>query len=152
MRVGTLTIIARSGRRNRLATLGSMTSLSAAMSNCSIAISLVALRHSSIEILPSAYTGTVPRYSNRLPGRPAHLPSAEKMVVHMKYCLAGVGAGIDDDAKSALGDSQVLGQLPGYLKNFSNERAVARFDIEHARDVLARNNENMHGRPGLDVL
>src|SRR5262247_1836971 len=152
MRVGTLTIIARSGRRNRLATLGSMTNLSAAISNCRIAISLVALRHSSIDSQPPLTHHKQAGPLSRSPRRPTHLPPAEQMVVRMKHRLARVGASIYNDAKAAIGDSQLLGQLRGYLKNFSNERTIARFEIENAGDVLPWNNKDMHRRSGFDIF
>src|SRR5262245_56152613 len=127
-----------------------MPSLAAAISNCWIAISLVGLRHSSTGMISSDYSTTMSDSCST--GRPAHLAPAKQMVVRMKHRLARIGAGVDHDTKAGVGDAQLLGQPRGYLKNFSDERTVARFDIENTGDMLARNNKHMRRRPGLDIF
>src|SRR5688572_31406044 len=73
------------------------------------------------------------------------------MVVQMKNALPCVGAGIDDHAKPRVGDSPLARQPRRDLKDLADQRAVLGLDIEHARDVLARNQKNMDGRLRPDV-
>jgi hypothetical protein len=74
------------------------------------------------------------------------------MVVQVKDALAGIGSGIDDDAKAGFSDTMLARQARRDTEDLSDERVVVGFDIENARDMFARNNENMHWRPGSDVL
>src|ERR671919_279528 len=74
------------------------------------------------------------------------------MVVQVKDALARIGPGVDDHAKTALGDAMLARQARRDTEDLSDERVVVEFDIENARNMFARNNEDMHRRPGSDVL
>src|SRR6185503_2521587 len=64
---------------------------------------------------------------------------------------AGVGARVDDHAETGVGNPLLPGQARGDLKNLADNRVVVGLDVEHARDMLARNDENVHRRLWLDI-
>jgi hypothetical protein len=74
------------------------------------------------------------------------------MVVQVKDALAGIGPGVDNHAKAALGDAMLVRKSRRDLEDLADERAVARFDIEDTYNMFARNNEDMHWRPGFNVV
>src|ERR671922_413905 len=74
------------------------------------------------------------------------------MVVQVKDALAGIGSGIDDNAKAAFGNTMLARQARRDTEDLADERVVVVFDIENARNMFARNNEDMQRRPGSDVL
>src|SRR5258705_991132 len=74
------------------------------------------------------------------------------MIMQVKNTLAGVGTGIDRHPKAALGDAMIARKPSGDLKNLADDRAVFRFDIEHPGYVLARNDQKMNRRLGIDVF
>src|SRR5512144_878238 len=141
MRVGTLTISARSGRRKRRATLGSTPSFSAARSNCCIAISLVALCHSSAAMVPLRVRYR--EYSSGLARRPTHLAPADQMIMQMKHALPRIRPGVDHHAKPAFADAVLPSEPGSNLKDLADEPGILRFDIEDSAYVLARNDQKM---------
>ena len=70
----------------------------------------------------------------------------------MKDALAGVGAGVDDDTKTALGDALFARQLRRGLKDLTDQRAILIANIGYPGQVFARNEQNMHRRPGRNVF
>jgi len=76
--------------------------------------------------------------------------AAKQMQVEMVYGLAAVGAGIHDDAV-ALAKLFGAGDLRGYPKQVTEKRALARVDIHHGIDVLARDDEDVDGRLGMKI-
>src|SRR5690242_1146466 len=144
MRVGTLTISARSGRRKRRATLGSTPNFRAAISNCCIAIALVALCHSSAAMLPLRIRYR--KYSSGLAGRPTHLAPADQMIMQMKNALSCIRPGVDHHAKPAFADAVFTSEPSGNLKNLTDKLGILRFDVEHTADVLARNDQKVNRR------
>ena len=74
------------------------------------------------------------------------------MIMQMKYALAGVGAGVDDDPEAAFGDPLIAGETRGHLKNLADDRTIVRFDIKNAGEMFARNDQKMNRRSRLEVL
>src|SRR3990172_3088974 len=74
------------------------------------------------------------------------------MIMQVKDTLAGVGAGVDDDAKAAVGDSLLPRQARGDFEDMTDHGAVIGCEIENAGNMPARDDENMDGRLRIDVL
>jgi hypothetical protein len=72
--------------------------------------------------------------------------------MQVKNTLTGVGTGINRHPKAAFGNAVIAGKLSGDLKNLADDRVVLWLDIEHAGDVLARNDQKMNRRLGIDVF
>ena len=72
--------------------------------------------------------------------------------MQMKDALPGIGAGVDHDAITAVGDSLLARQPRRDLKDLADQRAGMLGAVRHADQMLARNNQNMHRRLGRDVL
>ena len=72
--------------------------------------------------------------------------------MQMKYALTRVRPRIDHDTKAALGDSVVASELTRYHENLADDCANFRLDVEDTRNVLARDDEKMNRRLGIDVF
>src|SRR3990170_172791 len=70
----------------------------------------------------------------------------------MENALAGVGAGIDNDAKAAVGDPLLPRQARGDFEDMTDHGPVIRFQVQNPGDMPARDDENMDGRLRIDVL
>src|SRR5262245_44261438 len=66
------------------------------------------------------------------------------MVMQVKHALSGVGAGVDDDAITAVSDALLARQSPRDSKDLPDQLAVGFGDLGHANDMLARYDQDMH--------
>ena len=88
---------------------------------------------------------------NQLTGRPAHGAPAQKVEMQVKNRLTGARAGVDDDAES-VGDFQFAGERGGHPVQMAYQRLVGRIGVERRSKMLARNNQQVHGRLRVDVV
>lgn len=72
--------------------------------------------------------------------------------MQMKDTLPGISAGVDHDAKTAVGDTLLARQPCRDLKELADQRAVRFGDVRDADQMLARNDQNMHRRLGRNVF
>src|SRR5207253_4019334 len=80
---------------------------------------------------------------------------AEYMDVQVMHFLAAVVAGVDDDPPAALRvrPASFLDGQPGRERHHAaQQRDVALLDLRHGRDVLLGDHQEVHGRPGIDVV
>lgn len=87
-----------------------------------------------------------------LSGRPTETASAQQMVVQVKNRLTGVGAAIGNHTKPVFRNPPFLRQLRGDLKYTTRHLPILRPQIQKGLDMLARDNQNVHGRLRPDIL
>jgi len=78
------------------------------------------------------------------------MTAAEQVQMQMLDGLAAVGAGIHYDA-IAVAELLRLGDLSGHPMQVAEQRSVALIGLGHGGDVLARDDEDVDGRLGVQV-
>ena len=76
---------------------------------------------------------------------------AEQMKVNVKDRLSGVGAAVDDEAVTVLGDALLLGETVGDAVNSADELADVVLQIREQPDVHDRHDENVDRRLRSDI-
>lgn len=71
--------------------------------------------------------------------------------MQMKDALPRVRTGIDHDTETAFRNSMIASKLTRRQKNFADDRAVFRLDVENSGDMFARNDKEMNRRLGINV-
>jgi hypothetical protein len=80
------------------------------------------------------------------------MPSSDQMKMQMEYALAGIWAGIDHQAVTALVHPLLTCDLPRDEGHFANQVNVAFFQLIQGCDVLVRHNKNMHRRYWMGIF
>lgn len=70
----------------------------------------------------------------------------------VKNRLSRMGAGIDDGAISGLLDAAIACQLCGDHVKMTDQRFIFGAQSIQRFDVFSRNDQNMSGRPGMNIL
>ncbi len=74
------------------------------------------------------------------------------MDVEMRYGFAAVVAVVDDEAESGLVQTFLVGNVLRDVNHVAEQRLVGRGGGGNARDFLFRDDEDVDGRLGLDVM
>jgi hypothetical protein len=74
------------------------------------------------------------------------------MKVDMIDALARSRSAIDHHPETLLRDPLVLGQLSGHRKNLADKASVFLFHVEQSRYMLSRYDQQVHGRPWINIL
>src|SRR6185503_2728921 len=84
-----------------------------------------------------------------LPGRPTHVPAAQKVQMDVEHRLAGRSIGVDHGPVARLGDPFRPGDLGRNERQTADHRRVLR--VVERRDMLARHHQHVHRRLRVDV-